>query len=270
MFCEKCGAEITDDAQFCAKCGKKTSLGLPVEKRTQASSLSRKLQEHVLARAEKSWAPLISAIIWSAAFLALYFFCEAWFIEPKFREIAVSIAKQSDRYLGPVEYEQFVRQFVGTNLNFFRIPIIIIEVISVALNVLVRARQFLYITNKRIIGNSGRLIGKRELNLPFAQINDLKILKSFSVIPYTSIHINTFYIFQIKEGQEFRLLLERLVREAKANKGASTNPPPLQQNRQGQQSVTSHRVNDNGWICGKCGAHNSNSDSFCNDCGSYK
>ena len=265
MFCSKCGAEIMDNSQFCAKCGKKISLEL-TETKVQASPPNQVSEEHVLAKAEISWAPLVSAIIWSAFFLALYFIVEAWWFEPRIRESAIRIAKQSDRFITLAEQELQIT----TILNFVRIPIIIIEVISVALNFLVRARQFLYVTNKRIVGNSGHIFGKRVLDLPLSQIRELRIEKAFSIIPHTSIYVNATYDFQIKEGQEFRLLAERLIREANPNKGASTSPPSLQHNRQEQLSSTSNRINANTWICGKCGADNSNSDSFCKDCGSYK
>lgn len=266
MFCSKCGAEIMEDSQFCTKCGKRTGLRLTASN-VQTSSSNQVSEEHVLAKAEISWAPVVSTIIGSALIIVLYFLFEAWLIEPKFREMVISGIKDSGEYVSYAEQEQRVDSLLNI---FFRIPIIVLEVISLILNVLVRARQFLYVTNKRIMGNSGHIFGKRLLNLPFSQVKELRIDKAFSIIPHTQIFVNRTYDFQIKEGQEFRLLVERLIREANANKDISTSSPPLQQNPPRQPSSTANRVNADTWICGKCGAHNSNSDSFCNDCGNYR
>ncbi len=265
MFCSKCGAEIKANDEFCSKCGKRTDFGEKKEK-VQASSSNQKQQEHILAKAEISWAPILSWIIWAVILIALYFLFETCFIAPKFREITIAIKQNENMYFSMTDVEEQV----NTILNFIRIPFFIIIFISVILNFLVRVRQFLYVTNKRIIGNTGHIFWVRSLNLPLSQVKELRIDKAFSIIPHTTILVNRTYDFQIKEGQEFRLLLERLVREANSNKNVSTSSPSVQQNPPKPISSTVNRVNTNTWICGKCGAHNSNSDSFCNDCGNYK
>ncbi|MDE6579174.1 MAG: hypothetical protein K2K41_01395, partial [Ruminiclostridium sp.] len=89
------------------------------------------------------WAPVISAIIRSALIIALYFLVEAWFIAPKLREAVTANFQDKQIFYSLTDIEQLV----DTILNFIRMPLIAIEIISLILNLLVKARQILYVTN---------------------------------------------------------------------------------------------------------------------------
>lgn len=268
MFCEKCGKEIVDGSKFCSNCGNRTSLG-KTEVSGHVSKTDSEMQEHILARAEISWGPMISAIIGCVLLIAIYFLVEEWLLKPKLYDIGAGIIDNDYEYISYSEQQRRIQEFVSTFLNIPRVLLLGSEAFSIVLNFLVRKRQFLYVTNKRIVGNSGHIFGKRSLDLPLSQVKELKIDKAFSLIPHTSIYVNKIYDFQIKEGQEFKLIVERLVKEACANKKANPSSP-LQKNPSVQHSGTANRISANVWICGKCGAQNDISDSFCNDCGNYK
>lgn len=112
------------------------------EEKVQTFSSNQASQEHILAKKEIPWASVISAIIRSALIIALYFFIEAWFLEPKLREAVTANLQDKQIFYNSVDVEQLV----DTILNVIRIPLIAIEIISLILNLLVRARQILYVT----------------------------------------------------------------------------------------------------------------------------
>lgn len=113
------------------------------EEKVQTSSSNQASQEHILAKKEILWAPVISAIIRSALIIALYFLIEAWFLVPKLREAVTANFQDKQIFYSLTDVEQLV----DTILNFVRIPLIAIEIISLILNLLIRSRHILYETN---------------------------------------------------------------------------------------------------------------------------
>ena len=138
----KCGAEIKEDLNFCTNCGKKIRSG-STEEGIRDSMSDRESHEHTPVKKEISWKPVISAIIRSAVIIALYFLIEAWFLAPEIRETVTADLQDNQMLYSLTDVEQLV----GTILSPIRISLISIEIISLILNLLVKARHILYVTN---------------------------------------------------------------------------------------------------------------------------
>lgn len=247
MFCSKCGKQLHDDAVFCTYCGNPTSNSaegrkpatIPVPQSVYA------VQPHVK--------PYYPAQVTTMK------------IEPPNAPKLTKKEKNAVVTTGVIHivsgiFTALILYFSGKVL-FFSIEetaiIILLMILSAGVDVFLGVAA---------------LFKKRWafLTIRILKIIDIILIFLGSLMSMMGGEAFTISLFDII-GIAFRAFIIAMASTCEKALSKDTQQYREKANRkQPSRSNAGTVLSSNKWICTKCGAHNSEGDSFCNDCGSYK
>lgn len=224
MFCERCGNHLNDNAKFCEKCGTEIkhiimpqgSNVIPLSKNVNIQSTEYPQNEQILYSAEKAIGYVIFTVVWEIMVVLIYFIL----IEPLILKPIITNTLNADiRYdsIGGYAESEFVQGIYDIGKHGIIVVLRAFTLIEAFVGILIPCihypREYLYFTNKKIVGDTGDLLGNHTLSIEFNGIlqmeaNQGNIGKLFQ---YGYLKIKTYagaYRFIIKDPIIFKYFVE--------------------------------------------------------------
>ena len=233
MFCEKCGNHLNDNAKFCEKCGAEIKRivmpqgdnVIPLSKNVNIRSTEYHQNEQILYSAEKAIGHVIFTVVWEIMVVVIYFML----IEPLIlKPIITNMLNVDIRYdsIGGYAESEIVQGIYDIGKHGIIVVLRVLTLIEAFIGILIpcihHPRGYLYFTNKKIVGDTGDLLGNHTLSIEFNEIlqieaNQGNIGKLFQ---YGYLKIKTYagaYRFILKDPISFKYCVEEQINRTNKN-----------------------------------------------------